>query len=161
MSSANLSGANLSGANLELVNLSNADLVGACLVWANLSDTNLWCANIRYANLRYARGYLAVQHAHDWDHAFYDEKTLRVLNLPADHNEKLAEQQKKERGLQQNQIYRDACSLAQAKALPSLIYHEPVLEVRFMRGAAGTTRILTILGHTLVSRHWFRDNTST
>jgi hypothetical protein len=28
--------------------------------------------------------------------------------------------------------------------LPSLIYHEPVHEVRFMRGAAGTTRILTI-----------------
>jgi hypothetical protein len=26
---------------------------------------------------------------------------------------------------------------------PSLIYHEPVLEVRFMRGTAGTTRILT------------------
>jgi hypothetical protein len=32
------------------------------------------------------------------------------------------------------------------KGLPSLIYHEPVLEVRFMRGAAGTTRILTIRG---------------
>jgi hypothetical protein len=41
-------------------------------------------------------------------------------------------------------IYKDVCGLAQAKGLPSLIYHEPVLEVRFMRGAAGTTRILTI-----------------
>jgi hypothetical protein len=40
--------------------------------------------------------------------------------------------------------YKDVCGLAQAKGLPSLIYHEPVLEVRFMRGAAGTTRILTI-----------------
>jgi hypothetical protein len=30
------------------------------------------------------------------------------------------------------------------KGLPSLIYHEPVLEVKFMCGAAGTTRILTI-----------------
>jgi hypothetical protein len=27
--------------------------------------------------------------------------------------------------------YKDAWSLAQAKGLPSLIYHEPVLEVRF------------------------------
>jgi hypothetical protein len=34
-------------------------------------------------------------------------------------------------------IYKDACSLAQAKGLPSLIYHEPMLEVRFVRGAAG------------------------
>jgi hypothetical protein len=39
--------------------------------------------------------------------------------------------------------YKDAGGLAQAKGLPSLIYHETVLEVRFMRGAAGTTRILT------------------
>jgi hypothetical protein len=41
-------------------------------------------------------------------------------------------------------IYKDACSLIQAKGQPSLIYHEPALEVRFMCGAAGMTRILTI-----------------
>ena len=41
-------------------------------------------------------------------------------------------------------IYKDACSLAQAKGLPSLIYHEPALEARFVRGAAGTTSFLTI-----------------
>jgi hypothetical protein len=41
-------------------------------------------------------------------------------------------------------IYKDACGLAQAKGLPSLIYHEPAIEVKFLRGAAGTTRILTI-----------------
>jgi hypothetical protein len=41
-------------------------------------------------------------------------------------------------------IYKDACGLAQAKGLPSLICHEPAIEVKFMRGAAGTTRILTI-----------------
>jgi hypothetical protein len=35
-------------------------------------------------------------------------------------------------------IYKDAWSLAQAKGLPSLIYHEPVLEVRFVRGADHT-----------------------
>jgi hypothetical protein len=40
-------------------------------------------------------------------------------------------------------VYKDACSLAQAKGLPSLIYHEPVLEVRFVRGAAGPTSFLT------------------
>jgi hypothetical protein len=41
-------------------------------------------------------------------------------------------------------IYEDACSLAQAKGLPSLIYHYPALGVRFVRGAAGTTSFLTI-----------------
>jgi hypothetical protein len=30
------------------------------------------------------------------------------------------------------------------KGLPSLIYHEPALEVRFVRRAAGTTSYLTI-----------------
>ncbi len=40
--------------------------------------------------------------------------------------------------------YKDVCGLAQARGLPSLIYREPVLEVRFMCAAAGTTRILTI-----------------
>ena len=39
---------------------------------------------------------------------------------------------------------KDASGLAQAKGLQSLIYHEPAIEVKFMRGAAGTTRILTI-----------------
>jgi hypothetical protein len=37
----------------------------------------------------------------------------------------------------QSHIYKDACSLAQAKGLPSLICHEPALEVRFVPGAAG------------------------
>jgi hypothetical protein len=41
-------------------------------------------------------------------------------------------------------IYKDACSLAQAKGLPSLIYHEPALEVRFVRRAACTTSYLTM-----------------
>jgi hypothetical protein len=41
-------------------------------------------------------------------------------------------------------IYKDACRLGQAKGLARLIYHEPALEVRFMRRAAGTTRILTL-----------------
>ena len=36
--------------------------------------------------------------------------------------------------------------MAQAKGLASLIYHEAALEVRFMRGLVGTTRILTIRG---------------
>jgi hypothetical protein len=39
---------------------------------------------------------------------------------------------------------KDVWSLAQAKGLLSLIYHDPVLEVRFMRAAVGTTRILPI-----------------
>jgi hypothetical protein len=43
-------------------------------------------------------------------------------------------------------IYKEVCGLAQAKGLPSLIYHEPVFEVRFMRGVAGTTSFLTKRG---------------
>jgi hypothetical protein len=46
----------------------------------------------------------------------------------------------------QSHIYKDVCRLAQAKGLARLIYHQPALEVRFMRGAAGTTRVLTIRG---------------
>jgi hypothetical protein len=34
--------------------------------------------------------------------------------------------------------------LAQANGLARLIYHEPALELRFVRGAAGTTSFLTI-----------------
>jgi hypothetical protein len=41
-------------------------------------------------------------------------------------------------------IYKDACRLAQAKGLARLIYHEPALEVRFVRKAMGTTSFLTI-----------------
>jgi hypothetical protein len=41
-------------------------------------------------------------------------------------------------------IYKDACSLAQEKGPASLIYHEPALEVRFVRRAAGTTSFLAI-----------------
>jgi hypothetical protein len=37
--------------------------------------------------------------------------------------------------LAMSHMYKDVCGLAQAKGLPSLIYHEPVLEVRFMRGS--------------------------
>src|SRR2546427_4308510 len=39
-------------------------------------------------------------------------------------------------------IYKDGCSLAQAKGLPSLVYHWPAFGVRFVRGAAGTTSFL-------------------
>ena len=34
-------------------------------------------------------------------------------------------------------IYKDACRLAQAKGLARQIYHEPALEVRFVRKANG------------------------
>jgi hypothetical protein len=56
--------------------------------------------------------------------------------------------------------YKDVCGLAQAKGLPSLIYHEPVLEVRLMRGAAGTTRILTIRVRSQAKEMW-RHNPTT
>jgi len=37
----------------------------------------------------------------------------------------------------------DACRLTQAKGLARQIYHEPALEVRFVRKAMGTTSFLT------------------
>ena len=46
-------------------------------------------------------------------------------------------------------IDKDVCGLAQAKGLPTLIYHEPALEVRFVHRAAGPTSFLT-------KRHRFR-----
>ena len=39
---------------------------------------------------------------------------------------------------------KDAWSLSQTRGLPSLIYHELAIEVRFVRGPAGTTSILAI-----------------
>jgi hypothetical protein len=47
-------------------------------------------------------------------------------------------------GVAISHIHKDACSLAQAKGLPSLIYHEPAIEVRFVRGSGGRTGILTM-----------------
>ena len=44
-------------------------------------------------------------------------------------------------------ISKDACNLTQGKDLPSLIYHEPAPEVRFVRGTAGRTSFLTIRVH--------------
>ena len=45
----------------------------------------------------------------------------------------------------QSHIYiRMGCRLAQAKGLARQIYHEPALEVRFVRKAMGTTSFLTI-----------------
>ena len=37
----------------------------------------------------------------------------------------------------------DSCRLTQAKGLVGQIYHEPALEVRFVRGAAAPTSFLT------------------
>jgi hypothetical protein len=46
--------------------------------------------------------------------------------------------------------YKDACSLAQAKGLPSLTDHEPALEVRFVRGGSGRT---SFFGHSVLQKH--------
>jgi hypothetical protein len=50
---------------------------------------------------------------------------------------------------------KDVCGLAQAKGLASLIYHEPVLEVRFMRGR-GHDENLTIRRPAGKNRFLFR-----
>src|SRR5204862_7946733 len=49
-------------------------------------------------------------------------------------------------------IYKHACNLAQEKALPSLIYHEPALEVRFARGAATRRGFLAIRDFSVISQ---------
>ena len=46
--------------------------------------------------------------------------------------------------VRQSHIHKMRAVWAQANGLPSLICHEPTLEVSFVRGAAGTTSFFTI-----------------
>lgn len=123
LSSADLSGADLSDADLSSAELYRADLNGADLSRARLSGANLDRADLSWAVLEDAdlgsadmyecdltgtdfRGAFGLdpkqlENARNWDKAFYDDKMLKALGLPADHNDKLAEQRRKE--LQQKQ----------------------------------------------------------
>jgi hypothetical protein len=53
----------------------------------------------------------------------------------------------------QSHLYKDVCGLAQTKGLPSLICHEPAIEVKFMRAAEGTTSFLAMRAQFWV-QHW-------
>jgi uncharacterized protein YjbI with pentapeptide repeats len=101
--------------DLSGAELGDADLRGAQLYGANLSGAQLDGANLTYSDFRLPKllgseavflasnpDLEAVKRALHWDKAFYEDKTLKALGLPADHNVQLAEQQKKENELQQN-----------------------------------------------------------
>jgi len=103
LTDADLRGADLRGADLGDAYLSDADLRGV-----ELREADLSCADLRNANMDGARlsdstrvAYTnfegaknldlhEVNHwAIDWNKAFYDDKTLKALGLPPDHNDKL------------------------------------------------------------------------
>jgi uncharacterized protein YjbI with pentapeptide repeats len=103
---ASLAEDNLFHSRLRGASLENADLRGANLGDADLRSVDLGGADVSGADLTYAdfREALvldpeAVKGGIHWDKAFYDEKILKALGLPPNHNTKLAEQQKKERKL--------------------------------------------------------------
>ncbi len=76
------------GANLQNADLRWADLRQADLKNANLQDANLRGANFQGSiNLKPSQ----VQLAKNWNQAFYSSDLLKSLQLPPDHNEKLAE----------------------------------------------------------------------
>jgi uncharacterized protein YjbI with pentapeptide repeats len=111
LNGATLAGANLSSAHLNRADLNRANLVGADLSGADLTATDLTGAYFGLADLRFAdfrsetssgtttrvtAGQLKT--AHNRDKAYYDDDLLKVL-FPTtwrDHNQKLAEEQKRE-----------------------------------------------------------------
>jgi len=106
---ADLRGANLIGANLSIADLRGADLSGADLSGADLLGADMLGASLdsysdlTYTNLRNAENLnpFLLKKALHWEMAFYNDETLRALGLPPDHNDRLAEQKKKENELQQ------------------------------------------------------------
>jgi len=104
-----LSGAILQNASLRAVSLTEADLTEANLQGANFRETNLReaifvkaglqgagfsAAVIQGADFRGAKGLERDQikeHARLWVLAYYDDRMLKELNLPPDHNARLQE----------------------------------------------------------------------
>jgi uncharacterized protein YjbI with pentapeptide repeats len=101
---ANLLGADLGKANLYRSNFNKANLTKAQLSecrlrlanfqGANLEKTDLKGANLQWAKLHGAKGLKEEQlkAARNWSLAFYDEKMIRSLKLPLDHNYRLLAQ---------------------------------------------------------------------
>jgi hypothetical protein len=105
---ADLSRTDLRGADLRWAILKKANLQGVNLTGAELSKAKLSKANIRGAilnNIAFARKYFPndivfieyicseIKSTTNWKYAFYDEKMLKYLDLPPDHNERLREKE--------------------------------------------------------------------
>jgi len=96
-SDARLDYCDLSGADLNHANLSRAVLNHSDLNHANLSGAELSGADLRTVENLAPK---AVKAAKNWKRAFYDDRMLKALGLPADHNAGLAEQLNTEEKLQ-------------------------------------------------------------
>jgi uncharacterized protein YjbI with pentapeptide repeats len=88
---ADLQHAELTTANLQHANLERAKLERADLVFANFQQANLSWASLCWANLQDARGLEKDQllAATCWPLAKYDQKMLKSLQLPPEHNDNL------------------------------------------------------------------------
>jgi uncharacterized protein YjbI with pentapeptide repeats len=104
LTDADLTGANLTGADLTRADLTGADLTDADLTRANLTGANLTRAdftgvNLKFTDLRQITGLTPGQvQSAAWNDALYDAGLLSSLGLETNHNEKLEEQPKKEKG---------------------------------------------------------------
>jgi len=95
---AHLTGADLTGARLDKADLAVAQMTGSGLIRASLTAADLTGADLTFAELTFTKGLTADQlkTAKNWDKAYYDDDLLKELGLPPDHNQKLAEEQKRE-----------------------------------------------------------------
>ena len=96
---AELIGADLQGADLQTAILVNTSLIDADLRRANLTgalleQADLTGADLEWTDLRQTTGLTAAQvrAATQWERAFLPADMLESLGLPADHNEKLTEE---------------------------------------------------------------------
>ena len=105
LSNANLSHAVLNHSDLSRADLNHANLSRAVLNQSDLNHANLSGAELSGADLRTVENLApkVVKAATNWDRAFYDDRMLKALRLPADHNARLAEQLKTEEELQKRQ----------------------------------------------------------
>ena len=89
----NLDSADLRGVNLYGAKLNNSSLIGTNLEAADLSGTYLDGVNLLGANLRDVKGLTiqALRKTNNWLYAQYGGSILDSLNLPADHNKKMAD----------------------------------------------------------------------
>ncbi len=108
---ADLTGADLTRAHLNGTYLGEADLTKARLMGADLTKARLMGADLKFADFRtkvykpgrrgfQTRGLTSneLKKAENWDKAYYDDDVLKILfpNDWCDHNQKLAEEQKRE-----------------------------------------------------------------